>query len=157
MIDINEPLTGNLVGFTARGKDYWSELIEVGLEPKKEEEKKGKSFAYQNSTAIANAKKTGEIKLQAQTSTATQALWRFLWEHVDEEIEYIFAPHGNKTATLEHPHIKGVFTIDVQPPISVKAAKDEHMDFSVTYKTKYEKDLLIENSTLGTGSAEEIE
>lgn len=151
---LNKPVTGDLIGFTANGKDYWSDLIEVQFKPKKAS-KDLKTFG-QVFLGVASDMGTGDLTLKAQSSTAADALWRFLWTNVGKKIDFIFAMHGNKTATADKPHIKGSFTIDEEPELAVKAGKGEEMDFSVTYPMKFQRELLIASSTLGTGNAESI-
>lgn len=36
-------------------------------------------------------------------STDAASFWLAMWDHAGEEVEYLFAPHGNTTATASQP------------------------------------------------------
>ena len=39
-------------------------------------------------------------------STDTASFWRAMWDNAGEEVEYVYAPHGNTTATSTEPHFR---------------------------------------------------
>jgi hypothetical protein len=39
-------------------------------------------------------------------STDTASFWRAMWDNAGEEVEYVYAPHGNTTATSAQPHFR---------------------------------------------------
>jgi hypothetical protein len=39
-------------------------------------------------------------------STDTASFWKAMWDAAGTEVEYIYAPHGNSTATASKPHFR---------------------------------------------------
>jgi hypothetical protein len=41
-------------------------------------------------------------------STDTTSFWMAMWNNAGEEVEYMYAPHGNTTATEQQPHFRSL-------------------------------------------------
>jgi hypothetical protein len=58
------------------------------------------------------------FEIEGIQSTDDTSLWDWLWDHDgDEDIEFIFKPHGNAVATASQPHFTGTVEVKGKPPI----------------------------------------
>jgi len=55
--------------------------------------------------------------VEAITSTDATSFWSFVWDQSGDEVDFIFAPHGNATASTSQPHFTGSLNIGPKPQI----------------------------------------
>lgn len=66
--------------------------------------------------------------INAVQSTDETSFWRFLWDNTGNTVAYIFAPHGNATASASQPHFTGNVTIGAKPSIGGEAKSTYSFD-----------------------------
>lgn len=76
-------------------------------------------------TTFADAAAGGSVQwffeMEAIQSTDAESLWRFLWDSTGDEVAYVFAPHGNTTASATQPHFTGNVTVGPKPAVGGEA------------------------------------
>lgn len=68
------------------------------------------------------------IDVEAIQSTDPGSFWTFLFMHTNEEVPFVYAPHGNPEPTEDQPHFTGVLVVPNPPALGGEAGED------VTYK-----------------------
>ena len=94
-------IKANALQMTIDGTDYWADLssVEMQSEP-----------AASDSETFYDVSLGGRpdyfFTVSGVQSTDTASFWRAMWDNAGEEVEYIYAPHGNSTATAAKPHFR---------------------------------------------------
>lgn len=120
-------IKGKALGFQLAAVDYWADNISVVLD---NEEKDSDKVTF-GDVASGGARQYF-MEVNAVTSTDTESMWRYIWENSGEtQVPFVFAPHGNPTATAAQPHFTGTCTIGPKPAIGTEA--DQTSDFEVRF------------------------
>lgn len=96
--------------------DYWADVTSVTLE---NEEADGDVTTFED--ASLGGAVTYFLNITAIQSTATASFWRMVWENTGDEVAFIYAPHGNATASATEPHFTGTVKIGSKPFIGGEA------------------------------------
>lgn len=146
----NTRIYGNKLGFTINGIDFWADMASVELSPG---DKDDNILTFAD--AAIGATSAWTLKGKAIQSTDSGSLWDFIWENAGKIINFIVAPHGNKTATAAQPHFTGKVKIGKRPPISVEAGDDKGATFDFEWQVVGDVEKTTSTSKLGTGSLED--
>lgn len=68
--------------------------------------------------------------ISARSDYGTGSFWTFLWDNVGTDVDFVFKPYGNTTATATQPHFTGTATVIAKPPIGGTA------DETFTFETR---------------------
>lgn len=72
--------------------------------------------------------------VEAVTSTDSDSLWSYCWDNAGQDVAFVFAPHGNATASAEQPHFTGTLNIGPKPSIGGTA------NSTFTFSKRFEVD-----------------
>jgi len=79
---------------------------------------------------VGTGGKTWKFEVEAIQSTAAGSLWNYLWTSAGTlNVAYIYAPHGNATASTTQPHFTGNVDLPGKPDIGGEA--DTTYTFSI--------------------------
>ena len=71
---------------------------------------------------VGTGVKQWKFEVEAIQSTAAGSLWNYLWTSAGTAgVAFIYAPHGNATATTAQPHFTGTATLPGKPNIGGEA------------------------------------
>lgn len=128
-----------LIKFGDPGVDYPSDTTNVFLD---NEEAANDVVTYAD--AKAGGKRQHFFQLTALQSTSTGSFWRYAWENTGEEVDFVYAPHGNPTPTPDKPHFKGTVKIGPKPKIGDAA------NTTATFETRWD---LVGDPVMDTGES----
>lgn len=131
---LNSKIVGNALYFDIAGTPYWADVASVAFEPES-----GDPATF--GEAAAGLGGGWKLKFTAIMSTATGSLWSYIWTNAGKEVAVVMAPHGNKTASAEQPHVKATVKIGAKPPIGTEVNKNEGMTFEAEWKVIGEPEL----------------
>lgn len=119
---------GAALALSLGGTDYWADATSVKLD---------NEDAAAGVVTFADAADGGSRKffftVSAIQSTASGSFWRYVWASTGSEVAYIYAPHGNVTATADEPHFTGTLKIGPKPAIGGDAGLDVDQVFEVRF------------------------
>lgn len=90
------------------GKDHWADCTKCELKTRKAD-KGTTTFA---DAANGDAGQEWYFAISAVQSTDPTSFWSWIWDHAGEELEYVYAPHGNATPSPAKPHFTGKVKIE---------------------------------------------
>jgi len=94
-------IKANALKMTIDGVDYMADLSSVELQSEQ---------ASSDSETFYDVGLGGRpdyfFTVSGVQSTDAASFWRSMWDNAGEEVEYIYAPHGNTTATATQPHFR---------------------------------------------------
>lgn len=104
--------------------NFVGEFAKMKLEPG---DQQAATFGELMNGTGAKFKLTGTVGM----STAAASFHTFQRTNVGKELAVVFAPHGNKTASADQPHIKTTVRIPTPPPIAqeIDATDGQFYDF----------------------------
>ena len=89
-------------------------------------------------TTFADAAAGGARKylmnITAIQSTDAASLWSYIWEHSGDTVAYVYAPHGNETASVSQPHFAGQVKIGPKPSIGGVAGASNTYTFETSWE-----------------------
>lgn len=117
-------LTPGAVAMFFATTNYVGEFAKMALEPS---DQQARTFGELMNGTGAKFKLTGTVAM----STAANSFHTFQRTNVGKEVAVVFAPHGNKTASADQPHVKTTVRVTTPPPISqeVDAEDGQFYDF----------------------------
>jgi hypothetical protein len=59
--------------------------------------------------------------ITAVSDYGESSFWTFCWDNAGEEVDFIFKPYGNATASASQPHFTGTATVNNKPPVGGEA------------------------------------
>lgn len=74
------------------------------------------------------------MNITAIQSTDTDSLWSYIWLHSGEEVDYVYAPHGNLVADTAKPHFTGRVVIGPKPSIGGTAGASNTYTFTTQWE-----------------------
>ncbi len=108
------------------GVDYYADCTSVVLE--NEDAAAGvTTFA----DAAAGGSKQWFFTITAIQSTDTASFWRSIWSNTGDIVNYVYAPHGNATASSSQPHFTGTVKIPAKPSIGGEAGTNTEYTFEL--------------------------
>lgn len=111
-------IKGKALLLTIGGTDQWADIMSAVLDSE-EAEKDTVTFA----DAAEGGGQQFFFSISAIQSTDANSFWTYCWDHSGETVAFVFAPHGNNTATASQPHFKGNCVIAKKPTIGGEAGK----------------------------------
>jgi hypothetical protein len=96
-------IKANALKFTISGVDYWSDLssVELASEPASTD---AQTFA----DAAAGGVPDWYFTVSGVQSTDTASFWKAMWDAAGTEVAYVYAPHGNTSASATKPHFRSL-------------------------------------------------
>jgi hypothetical protein len=109
MADLTQTSTrikANKLYFEINEIDYWADFSTV-------------TFSSEDASAEVNTfydaglggKRDFYFTVSGVQSTASGSLWKAMWDAAGTEVPFVYAPHGNATASATQPHITGTVRI----------------------------------------------
>ena len=99
---------------TLDGTDYWADVTSAKI-----------TSEDADVTTFEDAARGGGRKylltFSAVQSTDEASLWKYIWDHSGEAVDFVYAPHGNATAEAGKPHFTGKVRIGNPPDIGGEA------------------------------------
>lgn len=116
-------IKGNALRLTIGAADYWADATSVVMvnETETTEDIVGE---------LIPAKARWYFDVTAIQSTAPTSLWTYLFDHSFDLADYTYAPHGNETATLDHPHFTGTLQLGAPPALGGNAGENVQYTFT---------------------------
>ena len=95
-------IKANALKLTIDGDDYWADLSSVVM---------ASEDAAADVTTFADAAAGGSrdwfFTVSGVQSTDTTSFWMAMWDNPGSEVAFIYAPHGNASASSTQPHFTG--------------------------------------------------
>lgn len=70
--------------------------------------------------------------ITAVSDYGADSFWTFCWDHAGEDVDFVFKPYGNDTASASQPHFTGTATVNKKPPVGGEAGS------VFTFETRFE-------------------
>jgi hypothetical protein len=102
-------IKANKLSLHINGNDYWPDLSAVTLQ--------SEPAAADVVTFYDTANGLGTdfyFTVSGVQSTESTSFWRAMWTAAGDEVAFIYAPHGNTTASAAQPHFTGFLRV---PPV----------------------------------------
>lgn len=109
---------GRNLSFTVNSKEFNADGTEVTFTPEEAEEE---SVTFAELGAGRAAQWTIEVTALSDYSQGT--FWTMLWDNAGSEINFLFKPYGNQTASASQPHFSGKCIPDLKPPLGGAAGE----------------------------------
>lgn len=94
-------IKANALKMTISGTDYWADLSSVELQS---EPSSGDSETFYD--VSLGGRPDWFFTVSGVQSTDASSFWRAMWDAAGTEVEFIYAPHGNSTASATQPHFR---------------------------------------------------
>lgn len=95
-------IKANALKLTIDGDDYWADLSSVVMQSEE---------AATDVTTFASAADGGSrdwfFTVSGIQSTDSTSFWMAMWDNPGDEVSFIYAPHGNASASSTQPHFTG--------------------------------------------------
>lgn len=95
-------IKANALKLTIDGDDYWADLSSVVMASEE---------AAADVTTFADAADGGSrdwfFTVSGIQSTDSTSFWMAMWDNPGSEVAFIYAPHGNASASSTQPHFTG--------------------------------------------------
>lgn len=108
--------------------DYWCDVTSVVLENEEAD-----SDVVTFCSAAEGGARTFYFTVNAIQSTDADSLWRYVWDNTGEEVDFIYAPHGNATPTADQPHFEGTLVIGPKPSVGGEAGFNNDYTFETRW------------------------
>lgn len=95
-------IKANALKFTLSGDDYWPDLSMVELAS--EDASADVNTFYD---ASLGGRRDFYFTVSGVQSTASTSFWYKMWTLAGTEVAFVYAPHGNATASATQPHFTG--------------------------------------------------
>jgi hypothetical protein len=95
-------IKANALKLTIDGTDYWSDFSSVVMQS--EDASADVTTFYD---ASVGGRRDFYFTVSGVQSTASTSFWRAMWADAGAEVAFIYAPHGNATASSDQPHFTG--------------------------------------------------
>lgn len=99
-------IKANALKFTIDGDDYWADFSAVSFQS--EEAASDVNTFYD---ASLGGRRDFYFTVSGVQSTETTSLWVAMWNAAGDEVAFVYAPHGNASASSSQPHITGTLRI----------------------------------------------
>ena len=99
-------IKANALLLSIDGTDYWSDFSSVMMQS--EEASSDVNTFYD---ASLGGRRDFYFTVSGVQSTESTSFWRAMWADAGAEVAFIYAPHGNATASSNQPHFTGTVRI----------------------------------------------
>jgi hypothetical protein len=110
MADLTQTSTrikANALLFEIDGDNYWADFSSVTFSS---EDASAEVTTFYDASQ-GGGKRDFYFTVSGVQSTATGSLWKAMWDAAGDEVAFVYAPHGNDTASATEPHITGTVRI----------------------------------------------
>lgn len=110
MADLTQTSTrikANALLFEIDGDNYWADFSSVTFSS---EDAAAEVTTFYDASQ-GGGKRDFYFTVSGVQSTATGSLWKAMWDAAGDEVAFVYAPHGNDTASATEPHITGTVRI----------------------------------------------
>jgi len=117
-------IKGAALQLTIGTTNYWADITAVTLE----NEEAAAGVTTFEDASLGGARQfylTGS----AIQSTEEGSFWDYLWEHTGDIVAYVYAPHGNPTASADEPHYTGTVKVPAKPFVGGEAGTTNEFTF----------------------------
>lgn len=74
------------------------------------------------------------LNLTGIQSTDAASLWSYIWDNAGDTVAYVYAPHGNATASVSQPHFTGSVIVGPKPTIGGEAGAQNTYTFDSVWE-----------------------
>jgi hypothetical protein len=99
-------IKANALLLSIDGTDYWADFSSVMMQS--EEAAADVNTFYD---ASLGGRRDFYFTVSGVQSTESTSFWRSMWADAGSEVAFIYAPHGNATASSDQPHFTGTVRI----------------------------------------------
>lgn len=99
-------IKANALLLSIDGTDYWADFSSVMMQS--EEAAADVNTFYD---ASLGGRRDFYFTVSGVQSTEAGSFWRAMWADAGSEVAFIYAPHGNATASSDQPHFTGTVRI----------------------------------------------
>ncbi len=99
-------IKANALKLSIGGTDYWADFSSVSLQS--EDASSDVNTFYD---ASLGGRRDWFFTVSGVQSTETTSFWMAAWDDAGSEVAFIYAPHGNATASSSQPHFTGTLRI----------------------------------------------
>jgi len=99
-------IKANALKLSIGGTDYWADFSSVTLQS--EDASSDVNTFYD---ASLGGRRDWFFTVSGVQSTETTSFWMAAWDDAGSEVAFIYAPHGNATASSSQPHFTGTLRI----------------------------------------------
>lgn len=99
-------IKANALKLTIDAVDYWADLSSVTLESED-----ASTDVTTFSDAAAGGRRDFYLTVSGVQSTDNASFWMAMWTNAGEEVAFVYAPHGNASASSTEPHFTGTVRI----------------------------------------------
>lgn len=111
---------------TLDGTDYWADVTSCRITS---EDADVTTFE----DAAAGGGRKYMLALSALQSTDSDALWSYIWDNAGDEVAFVYAPHGNESASATEPHFTGTVRIGNPPDVGGDAGINNTYSFDASW------------------------
>ena len=102
-------IKANALLLSIDGTDYWADFSSVVMQS--EDASADVTTFYD---ASLGGRRDFYFTVSGVQSTEAASFWRAMWADAGTEVAFIYAPHGNATASADQPHFTGTVRIPAQ-------------------------------------------
>lgn len=95
-------IKANALQLTIDGTDYWADLSSVTMQS---EDAANDVVTFYD--ASVGGGRDWFFTVSGVQSTASTSFWMAMWDAPGEEVAFVYAPHGNASASSTQPHFTG--------------------------------------------------
>ena len=99
-------IKANALKMTIDGVDYWADFSDVSLQS--EDASSDVNTFYD---ASLGGRRDWFFTVSGVQSTESTSFWMAAWNDAGSEVSFVYAPHGNATASANQPHFTGTLRI----------------------------------------------
>lgn len=99
-------IKANALKLTIDGTDYWADLSSVTLQS---EEAAADSSTFYD--ASLGGRRDFYLTVSGVQSTESTSFWMAMWDAAGDEVAFVYAPHGNASASSTQPHFTGTVRV----------------------------------------------
>lgn len=122
-------IRGKALRLEIDGVDHWADVTSVVLD---NEEADSDTVTFYD--ASQGGSRTYFLTINAIQSTDEASFWSSVWDNSGTDVPFVFAPHGNETATAAQPHFIGTCTIGPKPAVGGEAGAQN----TYTFETRFD-------------------
>lgn len=118
-------IKANALKMTIDGTDYWADFSDVTLQS--EDASSDVNTFYD---ASLGGRRDWFFTVSGVQSTESTSFWMAAWNDAGSEVAFIYAPHGNATASSDQPHFTGTLRIPAKGSFVVGGTASSDGTFS---------------------------
>lgn len=99
-------IKANALLLSIDGTDYWADFSSVMMQSEDASADVNTFFDSAN-----GGRRDFYLTVSGVQSTEAASFWRAMWADAGSEVAFIYAPHGNATASADKPHFTGTVRI----------------------------------------------